>query len=161
MAREAPPHEIVTVTDRPDLVPTLARWMQETFGNPSGRTLAETEALFRAPPRGPEESFVLLLDGQPVGTASLAHDDLETRRDLSPWLAGVVVQPQFRGRGFASALVRRVERFAAASGVQTLWLYTWTADALYAQLGWEYAGQEFEPKRGIEVTLMRRTLREG
>jgi GNAT superfamily N-acetyltransferase len=86
----------------------------------------------------------------------LAHKDLETRPDLTPWLAGVFVQPAFRGRGYATALVRRVEAFASAASVRTLWLYTWTAEPLYARLGWQRAGLETDPKRGREVVLMTR-----
>ena len=66
-------------------------------------------ALILALPNGPEETFVLLDQGRPVGTASLAHTDLAARPDLTPWLAEVLVEPGSRGRGDATALVRRVE----------------------------------------------------
>jgi GNAT superfamily N-acetyltransferase len=116
-------------------------------------------ALILSPPDGPEESFVLFDGATPVGTASLAHDDLVSRPDLTPWLAGVVVDEAYRGRGCGTALVRRVEAFATASGVSTLWLYTWTAAALYERLGWRHVGPELN--RGREVVLMTRSLRSG
>jgi GNAT superfamily N-acetyltransferase len=115
-------------------------------------------ALILAPPNGPEESFVLLDGDTPAGTASLAHDDLDSRPDLTPWLAGVYVPPAFRGRGHAAALVRHVEAAARAAGVGTLWLYTWTAAPLYARLGWVQTGLEHEIKRNHQVVLMRRDL---
>jgi GNAT superfamily N-acetyltransferase len=116
--------------------------------------------LILAPPAGPEESFVLLdpASGAPAGTASLAHRDLDSRPDLTPWLAGVYVPPRFRGRGHATARVRHVERFAAAAGVARLWLYTNTAEPLYARLGWRRAGTERTRRRGVEVALMCRDL---
>jgi GNAT superfamily N-acetyltransferase len=147
---------IVAVSDRSGLAPVVAAWLVAEFGYPGSRTQQELTALILAPPTGPEESFVLLDDDRPVGTASLSHDDLASRRDLTPWLAGVYVEPPYRGRGHGSALVRRVEAFALAASVPTLWLYTWTAEPLYARLGWQRVGLETD--RGQEVVLMSRDL---
>src|SRR5580704_9005186 len=149
-------HTIVAVSDRPELAPVVATWLIAEFGYPGGRTVEELTARILEPPTGPEESFVLFDQDKPVGTASLCHDDLASRRDLTPWLAGVFVEPAYRGRGFASLLVRRVEAFASAASVPTLWLYTWTAESLYARLGWERVG--LETNKGEQVVLMSRRL---
>jgi GNAT superfamily N-acetyltransferase len=149
-------HRIVTTSDRPDLAPIVAAWLVKEFGYPGGRTPEQVTARILAPPNGPEETFVLLEHDKPVGTASLTHDDLKSRPDLTPWLAGVYIEPSARGRGHATALVRRVEAFAATAGVSTLWLYTWTAESLYARLGWQRVGPETD--RGKEVVLMTRHL---
>ncbi|WP_439598038.1 GNAT family N-acetyltransferase [Falsiroseomonas sp.] len=146
---------IVTLTERPDLVPLVAGWRMEAFGYP-GRRLEDGLARLRAPRRGPEETFVLFEAGVPAATAALSHDDLESRPDLTPWLAGVIVQPGFRGRGLAGRMVRQVEDFARRAGVSTLWLYTSAAAGLYAKLGWQHAGVEQD--RGREVALMQRLL---
>ncbi len=147
---------IVAVSSRPELGPIVARWLVDAFGYPGGRTVEAMTAAILAPAWGPEESFVLFDQDRPVGTASLSHDDLASRRDLTPWLAGVFVEPAFRHRGYATALVRQVEAFASAASVQTLWLYTSTAEPLYAGLGWQRAG--LEKDRGQEVVLMSRRL---
>ncbi len=152
---------ITAVSDHPELAPVVAAWLVDAFGNPDRRTADEMTTLILAPPVGPEETFVLFDQERPVGTASLAHRDLETRPDLTPRLAGVFVQPAFRGRGYATALVRRVEAFASAASVPALWLYTWTAEPLYARLGWRRAGLEMDQKRGREVVLMTRPLSGG
>jgi GNAT superfamily N-acetyltransferase len=149
---------IVAVSDQPALAPVVAKWLVGEFGRPGGRTEEELTALILAPTRGPEETFVLFDQGIPAGTASLAHDDLATRRDLTPWLAGVFVEPAYRGRGYATALVRRVEAFALAASVPVLWLFTWTAEPLYAGLGWKRVGLEIN--HGDDVVLMSRRLAE-
>ena len=149
-------HAIVAVSDRPELAPIVAGWLVAEFGTPGGRSVEELTARIVAPPNGPEASFVLFDQDKPVGTASLSHDDLASRRDLTPWLAGVFVEPAFRRRGHASALVRHVEAFASAASVSTLWLYTWTAESLYARLGWRREGLETD--KGTEVVLMSRRL---
>jgi GNAT superfamily N-acetyltransferase len=148
---------ILAVSDRPELAPLVAGWLVEAFHRqPGGMTVEAMTALILAPPQGPEESFVLFEGDRPVGTASLAHDDLTSRPDLTPWLAGVFVLPDCRGRGHASALVRHVEGFARATSVAELWLYTRTAEPLYARLGWQRVG--LEQDKGREVALMRRRL---
>lgn len=149
--------EIVTLTGRPDLAPTVAGWRFAAFGQGRpGRTVERSLARLLAPKNGPEETFILLDDGIPAGTAGLSHDDLDARPDLTPWLAGVVVQPAYRGRGHASALVRAVEAYAATRSVPELWLYTWSAEPLYARLGWTRAG--VEQSHGEPVVLMHRHL---
>lgn len=145
---------IHAVSTRPELAPTVAAWLVSAFGG--SQTVEQMTALILAPPRGPEETFVLFDQDTPVGTASLSHDDLESRRDLTPWLAGVYVEPQWRGRGYATALVRQVEAFALAASVPTLWLYTWTAEPLYARLGWHLEGLVHHG--GHEAVLMMRHL---
>ena len=154
--KPTPKPTIVALSDRPDLVPLIAQWRIAAFFDDPAWTPARYAAALLAPPNGPEEHFVLLDDGAPAGTASLTHDDLDSRPDLTPWLAGVFVLPAFRRRGHASALVRRVERFAAEHGVVDAWLYTTTAAPLYARLGWEHAADQQDGTR--TVTLMRRHL---
>ena len=148
---------IVAVSDRRDLAPLVAQWIVDAFfGGPGGYTVGEMTAMILARPVGPEETFVLFDDRRPVGTAALAHRDLDARPDLTPWLAGVFVEPDFRGRGHATALVRHVENFARDHGVGTLWLYTTKAEGLYLRLGWGRAG--IERDRNRDVVLMKREL---
>ena len=75
------------------------------------------------------------------GTAALRPDDLEGREDLTPWLGGVYVLPQFRQRGIGTALCGTVERNATARGVHTLYLFTLDKQPWYSALGWVH----FEP----------------
>jgi GNAT superfamily N-acetyltransferase len=149
-------HRVETTSGRPDLARIVADWLVAEFGYPGGRTPEQVVTRILATPDGPEETFVLFEQDRPVGTASLSHDDLVSRPDLTPWLAGVFVEPAARGRGYASALVRRVEAFAATAEVSTLWLFTWTAAPLYARLGWQHIGLETD--RGKDVVLMTRHL---
>ncbi len=148
---------IVTLSERPDLAPVVAGWLHAEFAHARGPSLPERIAHLRAQ-ASPEETYVLHDDGVPVATASLVASDLPTRPDLFPWLASLVVPPDRRGRGYSTPLIRHVEA-AAATLAPTLWLYTWTAEPLYARLGWHRVGPERDPGRDLPVVLMRRTLR--
>src|SRR5262245_6925749 len=62
--------------------------------------------------------------------------DLEGREDLSPWLGGVFVGPDFRRRGIGATLCTTVEDAARSRGIQTLYLFTLDKQAWYSRLGW-------------------------
>ncbi len=85
---------------------------------------------------GPQQTFVLLVDEAPVGVASLVAHDLDSRPELTPWLAGVFVVPEARGRGHAAHLIAAVEAAGRAAAIPSLWLYTHSAERIYARVGW-------------------------
>ena len=151
--------EIVSTRTRADLVAVTARWRWAEFyqddGTPWETVLAGAQdtAASREPM---PQTLVLLADGEPVGTASLTAHDLDERPDLSPWLAGVFVVPEARGRGYAGMLVAGVEALAAFWAIPTLWLYTRRAERVYARAGWTTA-ERFQLK-GKDYALMRRDL---
>lgn len=158
MDEEAGRRAVVTTVERPDLLDLAAEWIWAAFWKRNGHPLEEIRALVAASDAtvGPSQCMVLLVDGVPVGTAGLIRSDLDSRPDLTPWLAAMYVRPESRGRGHATALVRAVERAAAAAGYSRLWLYTLTAEGLYRKAGW--TSVERIEHNGAPATLMRRDL---
>jgi GNAT superfamily N-acetyltransferase len=116
---------IAAVSKQPELAPLVGEWRVNAFFNrPGGCTVEEMAARILKPPGRPNETFVLFDGDRPVGTAGLMRSDLKCRPDLTSWLGGLYVEPAFRGRGHATALVRQVEDFARAVLVPVLWLHT-------------------------------------
>jgi N-acetylglutamate synthase-like GNAT family acetyltransferase len=150
---------IVSTSDCPDLVPVTVRWRWEAFfrdkGTPFEQILAAAERT-AAEARPIPRTLVLLADGEAVGTASLTAQDLPERPDLTPWLAGMVVAPQARGNGYAALLIAAVEQEARGVAVSTLWLYTNTAERVYARAGWQTV--ETVQHDGKPFALMQRRL---
>ena len=91
-----------------------------------------------------------------LGSVSLNECDMDTRADLTPWLGGLLVKPEARGRGVATALVRHLEERAGGMGVRRLYLYTNSARGLYQKLGWQVMG--LEQYEGKIVTLMSKEI---
>jgi GNAT superfamily N-acetyltransferase len=149
---------VITVRERPDLVPVVARWLWDEWRREDGYSLEATvdNVAKRTAPSGPEQCFALLVNGEPVATASLTLRDLPARLDLKPWLAEVFVKPKFRRRGFASQLVGCVEAACRSAGIPKIWLFTASAAGLYSRLGWRAVGSE--AFNGTSVILMRRNL---
>jgi GNAT superfamily N-acetyltransferase len=143
--------QIDYLADHPLLVPQLARLHFEQWGylRPAESLEDRTRRLDACCGRGGVPSVVVALEGGTLcGSAMLVANDMETRPDLTPWLAGVYVVAARRGRGYGSALVQRVEAEASALGVRRLHLYTPGAADFYSRLGWsldercEYLGQQ-------------------
>ncbi|MBZ9559612.1 MULTISPECIES: GNAT family N-acetyltransferase [Modicisalibacter] len=134
---------------------TVTRWTHDTWGhlNPAldfADRLAETRD--ECGEAGVPSVFVAMSGETPLGTASLIVDDMSSRPELTPWLASVFVLPEWRGRGIASALVRRVECEAREAGLERFYLYTPDQQALYRRLGWRDV--ESVDYRGETVTIM-------
>jgi GNAT superfamily N-acetyltransferase len=146
---------IDTIADHPALVETVARWQWDEWGHldPADSLAARIAGIgAQTNPDRIATTFVALDGDEPLGSASLVFDDLPTHLELNPWLASVYVTPAARGRGVASALVRRVVQQAAAIGIARLYLYTESAQGLYEKLGWQViATDHFE---GSPVTIM-------
>jgi GNAT superfamily N-acetyltransferase len=149
---------IVSTSNRPDLVPVVAGWLWNEFARARGRSLeAVVEAVGKSVTSQPiPRTFVLLGGGEPLGTASLTQHDLEERPDLTPWLAGVFVEPHVRGRGYAGHLIAAVEQEARTASIPELWLYTRSAERVYARAGWHTV--ETIQRNGAGYALMRRRL---
>ena len=154
------PISVRPLAERPDTIPTLAAWLYEQWGyfhdhdsvDRRIRELSERLQMDRIP-----VAFVALAsnapNADPIGTASLTAHDLETRTDLSPWLASVFVRPENRGMGAGAALVNAVVAHARGSRIKTLYLFTEDRVQFYERLGWsEDCAEEY---RGHSVTVMK------
>jgi GNAT superfamily N-acetyltransferase len=153
---------IESIADHPELVETVAHWQWGEWGHldPADSLAARIAGIGAQAAGGQIPTTYVALEGDlPLGSASLVVDDLPTHPEFTPWLASVYVTPAARGRGVASALVRRVVEHVAAMGVTRLHLYTENARGLYEKLGWHaIATDHFE---GSPVTIMAIDLAPG
>lgn len=150
--------EIDYLVDHPEFIPALARWHHAQWSDlsPEGTFENRMEEL-RAHVRGRIPTTVVAhAGGVLLGSASLVESDMDTRPDLTPWLASVFVAPEHRRRGIGSVLVERVVDEARALGFVTLHLFTMDQEPLYAGLGWSVL--ERGCYRDHDVVVMHRRL---
>lgn len=152
--------QIEYLCDHPEFVEELAELNFKEWGEfrPGDTLEARTERMRAACGKGTIPSVVVAIEkGTLLGGALLIDSDMKTRPELTPWLAGVYVKTEQRGRGVASQLVKRIVEEAAALGVPQLYLYTDAAQSLYARLGWEVI--EDVVYEDLPVTVMKYTTR--
>ncbi|MFJ2487127.1 GNAT family N-acetyltransferase [Pseudomonas sp. NPDC087639] len=145
--------------DHPGFVEELSELNFKEWGEfrPGDTLEARTERMRKACGKGAIPSVVVAIeDGRLLGGALLIDSDMKARPELTPWLAGVYVKAEERGRGVASQLVNRIVEEAKTLGVQTLYLYTDAAQSLYARLGWEVV--EELVYENLPVTIMKYTF---
>jgi N-acetylglutamate synthase-like GNAT family acetyltransferase len=139
-------------------LPRLAEWHYAEFGylNPENTVERYVERLTASLQRSElPTTFIALREDTLLGSASLVRRTI-THQHFSPWLSSVYVDPQYRGRGIASALVGRVERAAAEIGSEKIYLFTPSSEKLYASLGWEL--MEYSRHQDLEIAIMSKML---
>ena len=131
---------------------------------PTGESIADLylEGLFQRCRECAGELFVAEAGGQVVGFVSVLGTCRSDAPDDSPepfaYVDDLVVLPQYRGRGYGRALLRRAETYAAAHGRSTLRLRVKggnrSARGFYARAGYT----EYEVELEKEVGQGRGTL---
>ena len=101
-------------------------------------------------------ALVAKADGEPVGTCLLVESEIEPDHDVSPWLAGLFVVPEYRGKGVGAALVRAIEDQARQRELSRVYLYTTHAVGFYKRLGWKVMDRT--NWQGFDTALMDRDL---
>lgn len=147
------------LADHKELIPILARWMHEEWGylypehtiEIRERLVAERSNKDRIP-----LTLVAIEDGKPVGTVCLMAHDMDTRPELTPWLASLYVEKNHRRRGIGARLVAAIEAEAARLGVKQLYLFTPDQEKFYARLGWSL--REKTDYRGAVVSVMEKKI---
>ena len=124
----------------PETIPALAKWQHAEWGRiRPGDTVEKRAARLQGwSNRDRIPLTVIALEGNDVlGSASLIEHDMETRMELTPWLAGVYVGEAYRRRGVGARLVRRIMEEARRLKVPLLYLYTVQSEKFYAVLDWK------------------------
>jgi predicted N-acetyltransferase YhbS len=132
--------KIEYLADRPEHVATVAAWHRREWGHLRPEESLEIRASklrARSGHRQIPTVFIASTDGTPLGSAMLVAHDMDSHLHWSPWLAGVVVAPEYRGRGIGAALVEHAVAEARELGLPTLYLYTFSTEQYYARLGWQ------------------------
>ena len=137
---------------------TMARWLHRQFSYEfASQALEDWQTEFsQGQQDGRWTCLIAMEEGELLGGAALASDDLPERPDLGPWLACVLVKPEARGRGVAAQLIEGICSHAKAIGITTLYLHTHDQQTYYARRGWQVL-ERFEAW-GKEHWVMSREL---
>jgi len=146
---------IAYLADYPQFVPLINKWLFQEF---SHLTIESSERKWlialkkKLHKKKIPTSFVAISGENPIGFACLVHQDMETHKHLTPWLAGVYVIPEQRRQGIGTRLVLHAMAEAKELSITTLYLFTPDKKSFYERLGWNVLEQT--DYRGVNVFVM-------
>jgi GNAT superfamily N-acetyltransferase len=137
-SRQAWPVELLA--DHAGCVDVLADWFAQEWApyyGPGGPGDARADLAARCNRAHLPIGLVAIRDGRIPGTAAL---DRDTATGLTPSVVGLLVAPDCRGRGVASALLESAERLAGQLGYDELFISTSVLQVLPQRNGWQQTG---------------------
>jgi GNAT superfamily N-acetyltransferase len=152
---------IEPIADHPGLVDVVARWHWDEWGDAQTSSLAAwTDSIRHRDARDAvPTTFVALEREELLGSVTLTDRDMPGHArygEVSPWIAGMLVRPDARGRGVGTALMKHAVGSAERWGIERLYLYTESARAFYERLGWSLL-EETEWEGGRVAVMTRAT----
>ena len=141
--------EIVNLQDAPQFADACAAWSYGEWGSHiQKRSLNDVIQRYRdtaKPGTTLPQTWVAVWEGKPAGMVSLKDEDHPHHTDIAPWIASVFVHPYFRGCGLSNRLLDAACAGAKALGHKRIYLYTGTAEALYAKNGFRFVRNVWDP----------------
>lgn len=137
---------IFDLKDRPHHIPTLAAWHHQEWShlNPGATLLTRIDKMrscYLADAPVPK-MFIWVEEDEVIGSAALLECDMDSRSELTPWLASVYVRQDSREMGIGAALVERVMAYARELGFAELFLFTPDKEHFYQNIGWQTLNHE-------------------
>lgn len=151
---------IELLADRPHLIPAIRAMRWREWGRASDLEDRERFVAVTAREAGRDHLPVTWVaidrSGEALGAVGIGAFDLEERRDRSPWVWGMIVRHDYRGRGIGRLLLARLETWARLHGYAAVWVATGgPAVAFYRRCGWEMSEVVEKVSGGTAVVLMK------
>ncbi len=146
--------KITDLINEQGVVGTLAEWHHAEWSNLNpGQSVQKRIEKMQAYLAGHTipKMFVCKDDEILLGSAAIVSNDMDTRMDLSPWLASVYVNPEYRKKGIGTELVKHVTEYARSAGFKNLYLFTPDQEKFYRGLGWLSISKEIYREQSVTV----------
>jgi len=149
---------IELLADRAELIPAVGEMRWRDWGHaPEPEDLSWWIDVTReeAGRTGLPVTFVALgEDGGLAGAVALGRFEPPEREDRSPWVMGMIVAPELRGRGIGRHLLGHLCRWAHGQGHDPIWVATGDyAAGFYERCGWQVT-ETFDRPSGEHVTVL-------
>ena len=150
---------ICDVSDCPEAVDTLVAWNDRYWTELTPEVDLDEWRLFyreciETRGRAIPMTLVGLDDDEVFGAVTIvAVDDIQDFPDYSPWVAGLIVGENYRGRDFGLVLMDAALTKARQLGYQEIFLWTDSRSEWYKAQGWtEICRMRYSE---VEATIMR------
>jgi len=129
-------YEMIKIQEQPELLEAAAQWFHEKWGIPKEAYVESVEACVANEGAVPQW-YVAMQDEAIIGGLGVIENDFHDRKDLTPNVCAVYVEPEYRKLGIAGRLLQFVCDEFAEKGIDTLYLVT-DHTSFYERYGWEF-----------------------
>lgn len=130
-------YNIVRLSEHPEYKTDMAKWFSAKWGIPESAYQESMEQCLTGDKPYPEWYVVISDENSIIAGLGVIENDFHDRKDLYPNVCAVYTEPEWRGKGIAGVLLKRVCRDMAYAGINTLYLLT-PHESFYERYGWEY-----------------------
>lgn len=137
---------IKNLKDYPEFVTVVAKWIYDEFVKNRGERdfeyilkKFENTRLDALP-----LTFISVINNECVGVVSVFDNDLSTKPELTPWLAGLYVPKKQRGKGIAKLLINEVIEQCRKMNYTKVYLRTEHTYEYYKKLDWILLEKTFD-----------------
>ena len=142
--------QLTYLRDYPEYLQKAAVWFSSKWGIPPESYLESMQACIEQP-GGVPQWYVMLNARQEIAAgAGIIENDFHNRKDLSPNLCALYVEPDYRRQGIAAFLLDAIRKDAGKLGISMLYLVT-DHTSFYERCGWKFITMV----RGDDGTLER------
>ena len=129
-------YEMTDLRRKPERIPEAAGWFSRKWRVPEQAYVESMEASLE--PGTVVPRWYVICDGMKIiGGIGVIENDFHERKDLTPNVCAVYVEPEYRNRGIAGQMLTRVCEDMKSAGVDVLYLLT-DHDSFYERYGWEF-----------------------
>lgn len=129
-------YEMIKIQERPELLEAAAQWFHEKWGIPKDAYVESMEECVANEGAVPQW-YVAMQDEAIIGGLGVIENDFHERKDLTPNVCAVYVEPEYRKQGIAGRMLQFVCDEFAEKGIDTLYLVT-DHTSFYERYGWEF-----------------------
>lgn len=127
---------LLKLREHPEFSSEASSWFHKKWGIPQSAYTESMEACLKKDASVPQ--WYLAMEGQEiVGGLGLIENDFHDRKDLTPNVCAVYVEPSHRRRGLAGQLLSLVCEDLHDMGTDTLYLLT-DHTGFYERYGWQF-----------------------
>lgn len=131
--------EIRRICDYPHLLEQAVCWFSSKW-RISGNAYRESMEAYINNPAGIPKWYVILDEEERIiAGVGIIENDFHQRKDLTPNLCALFVEPDYRGKGIARMLMDIARKDTAAAGFDKLYLITDHTE-FYEKCGWNFYG---------------------
>lgn len=157
---------LIPISESPEQVGRVLSWALELWGNRYPNYSRQDWANFYSHSvrsdygkwqgDGQELVYIAVQNGDVVATIGLVDfDELEEFRELTPWIAAFIVNPEFRGQGIGGQVLELLENKASSLGIEVLHLWTEDQANFYRKRGYRLIAASRLGSLSIDVMAKR------